>query len=176
MFLLFLIAEPPNGQELTFRSLCFFSFLPIVLIIVVLLILFILSDHPLHNLHASLERGRIPSSLSTLLLLLLVAALLIIFSLLLELLDIGIPDLPLSDLSSEIVSDRRTSGCSSFFDRWVNGLNLSALIIELIPHSLLDRLYILPRSRFLLLCLSLHLLKLSLADVFNLLLDLILIR
>lgn len=177
MFLLFLVTEPPNRQKLAFRSLCLLTLLPVVLVIIVLLILFILPDHPLHDLHASLERGGVPSSLSTsgLLFFLLVAALLIILSFLLELFNIGIPDLPLGHFSSEVISDRWASGSSSFFDRRVNGLDLSALVIELIPHRLFDSLHILAGSRLFLFGLPLDLLKLGLPDILNLLLDLILI-
>lgn len=42
-----------------------------------------------------------------------------------------------------MVSDGRAGGGSPLFDVGVDGLNLPALVVELVPHGLLDGLYVL---------------------------------
>lgn len=176
MFFLFFVAESPNRQQLSLWRLCLFAFLPIVLIIVIFLILFVLSYHPLHDLHASLEWCRIPSSwLVWLLFFLLISTFLVVFVLLFELLDVGVPYLPLSNFSSEVVGNWRASRCSNLLYWRVNGLNLSALIVELVSHCLFNGLNILSRARFFLLRLPFDLLEFGLATVLDFFLNLILI-
>jgi len=176
MLLLLLIAQPPNWKQFSFLFLCLFSLLPIVLIIVIFLILFILTDHSLHYLHTSFERCRISPWISRLLLLLFVCRLLIFLALLLELVNIRIPDLPLRYLSAKIISDGWTGSCSSLFYRRIYCLNFSALIIKLVSHCLFDSFHIFSWSRLLLFRLSFDLLKLGLANVLNLLLHFVIIR
>jgi hypothetical protein len=64
--------------------------------------------------------------------------LLIILVFLFELFNVGVPDFPLSDLASKIVSDRRTGSSSSFLDRSVDGLDFSIFVVEFVLHGLLD--------------------------------------
>ena len=137
MLLLLFVAQPPNWQKLTFNALNFLSFLPVIPVIIVFLVLLILSDHSFHNLHTSLKRSRISSSCFLIFSLLLIFVIFfIIFVLPFELINIGIPNLPLSDLSSKIVYDWRTS-CSSFIRNWsVYGLNLSVFVIKFVLHCL----------------------------------------
>ena len=176
MFLFLLIAQSPNWQKLSFRTLGFLSFLPIIFIVIVLFILFNLSDSSFHNLYASLEWLRISSLFTTnLLFFLLVSPFLFIFILPLKLFNVGIPNLPLSNLSSQIVNDRRVGSSSSLFDVWICRLNLSAFIIELIPHSLLNSLDVLSRSWLLLLGLPFDLFKFNFSVVLYVLLYLIFI-
>ena len=70
--------------------------------------------------------------------LLVLVVFLVIFVIILELLDVAIPDIPLSDFASQIVSDRWTSGCPSFLDRSVDCLDLPVLVVKFIFHGLLD--------------------------------------
>lgn len=63
---------------------------------------------------------------------------LVISVLFFELFDIAIPNFPLSDLTSKVVSDGRTRSCSSFFDGSVDSLDLPIFVIEFILHRLLD--------------------------------------
>lgn len=59
-----------------------------------------------------------------------------------ELFNVAVPDLPLCNLSSEIISDWGFSGSSSLLDIWINSLNLSSFVIELVSHGLFDSLHI----------------------------------
>lgn len=106
---------------------------------------------------------------------LVVVALLIVLVLFLELVDVGVPYFPLSDLSPEVICYWRASGSSSFLDGGVDGLNLSTLIIELVPHSLFDGIHIFSRPGLLLLRLSLDLFKFSFSDVLDFFLDFVLV-
>lgn len=143
MFLFLFIAEPPDGQQFSFLSLSFFSFLPVVLIVVVFLVLFVLADHTLHDLHAALEGGGVPASSCFFVLLLLgLAGFVVVFIFFFELLDVGVPDGPLGDLSSEVVGDGRAGGSSSFLDGRVDGLYFSIFVVEFVLHGLLDSFYI----------------------------------
>jgi hypothetical protein len=54
MFLLFLIAKPPNGKQLPLL-LGLLSLLPIVFLVIVFLIFLVFTDRPFHYLHASFE-------------------------------------------------------------------------------------------------------------------------
>ena len=171
MLLFLFVAEPPDGQQLSLDALGLFTFLPVVLVVVILAVLFILADHPLHDLHTSFERSRVSSTF----LLHFGFSFFIFRVLFLHLFDIGIPDIPLRDFSSQILDNRRTGGCTSVFDGGVDCLHLSTPVVELVAHGLLYRLNVLARARFFLFCLTLDLLELGLADVLDLLLDLVLI-
>jgi hypothetical protein len=78
------------------------------------------------------------------LLLLVVTALLVVLVLLLEFVDVGVPDLPLRYLTTQVVSNGRTGGCPALLDRRVDRLHLPALVVELVPHGLLYSLNVLP--------------------------------
>lgn len=174
MFLFLLITESPNREQFTLNTLSLFTFLPVVLIIVVFLVLFVLTNHSLHNLHATLERSWVPStSISGFLFLLFISSLLFILILSFKFLNISIPNFPLCNLSSQIISNWRTCSCSSFLNVRIYSLNLPVFIIEFVFHRLFNRFNIFTRPRFLLLGLSLDLFKLSLAYVLNLLLNFI---
>lgn len=98
MFLLLLIVESPNGEEFSLRAVGLFSFLPVVLVVIVSLIFFVLPNHPLHDLHAPLERGGVSAGVG--LPLLGGRSLVVLLGLFLELLDIAVPNVPLGNLSS----------------------------------------------------------------------------
>ncbi len=147
MLLLLLIVEPPNGEQLALGPLLFLPLLPIVPIIIILPILLILPDHPLHNFHASLEAGRIPSPLILGLFLLLhmmsILLLLVLFLLMFEFFNVGVPNVPLGYLPAEVVGYRRAGSRASLFYVGVDGLHLAALVVEFVAHCLLDGLYVL---------------------------------
>lgn len=158
-------------------SLGLLALLPIIPVVVVLFVLLILANHPLHDLHASFERGGVSSAswISLFSFPLLVSYFLVVLIFLLELFDVGIPDCPLGDFSSQVVSDGRTGGCSSLLDRRINRLDLPVFIVEFVLHGLFDGLDILPRARLFLLGLPFDLLKLGLAFELDFFLDLVLI-
>ena len=136
MFLLFFIVHSPNGKQLAFNTFWFFSFFPIVFIIPVFVIFLILSDHSLHDLGASLEGSRIPSWLWTFLFL--ISAFILNSSFFFQILNVVIPNIPLSDFTTDVDVCWELSCGSSFFHFWVNCLNFSSVIVELIPHGLFD--------------------------------------
>jgi hypothetical protein len=172
MFLFLLITQSPNRKKLSFKTLSLFSFLPIIFVVIVFFVLFILSNHSFHYFHTSLEWSRIPSSsLTMLLLFLFVASFLIIFIFFFKLLDVGIPDLPLSYLSTQIISDGRASGSSSLLNGRTYSLCLSIFIVEFIFHSLFNSFNIFSWARFFLLSLPFDLFKFSFADILDFLLD-----
>jgi hypothetical protein len=155
--------------------LCFFSFLPIIFVVVILLVLLILSNHPLHYFHTSLKRSRISSCLTTFLLFLLVPSFLLVFILFLKLFNVGIPNFPLSYLSSKIISNRRTCCSSSLLNWRIDCLYFSIFIVKLVFHCLLNGFHIFARPRFFLFSLSFNLLKFGFADILYFLLDFILV-
>jgi len=177
MFLLLLIAKSPNGKQFSFLFLSFFSLLPIVFIVIIFLIFLVLAYHSFHYFHTSFEWSWISSSwIGLFILLLLVSTLLIVFVFFFKLLNIRIPYLPLSNLTPKIIGNWRASRSSSFFNGGIYGLNLSAFIIELVSHSLLDRFHIFSRSGLFLFSLPLNLLKFGFANVLNFLLHLVFVR
>ena len=69
--------------------------------------------------------------------------LLLIFLLLpLKFFNISVPDLPLSDFTSQIISNWRSGSGSLLFDIRVDSLDLTTFVIELVSHRLLDGLNI----------------------------------
>ena len=104
------------------------------------------------------------------------AAFLLIFVLFLELLDVRVPNLPLGDFSSEVVSDGRACGCSSLLDGRVDGLHFSVFIVKLVFHCLFYGFHIFARAWLFLLCLSLDLLKFGFPHILNFLLNFVFIR
>lgn len=157
MLLLLFVMQSPNWQQLPLRSLLLLAFLPIILVIAIFAILLVLSDHPLHDLHAPQKRWRVSARLDWFLrdillhvfVLILVIGLLI-RGLLLELVDVGVPNVPLGDFSSDVLGGRSDCGCASFPDFRIYCLHFSAIVVELIPHRLLYccimALMYLPRS------------------------------
>lgn len=93
----------------------------------------------------------------------------------LELLDVTIPYVPLSDLSSQIISYWRTSSSSSLLDWSIDSLNLSVLVVELVLHCLLYSFNIFARTRLLLFSLPFYSFKFAFARIFNLFLNFVLI-
>lgn len=91
----------------------------------------------------------------------------IIFAFFLELLDVGIPDSPLSNLSSEIIGDGGTSCCSPFFDWRIDSLYFSVFVVEFILHGLLYSFNIFSWSRLFVFSLALDSLKLGFPLVIN---------
>jgi len=126
----------------------FFTFLPIITIFIVLFVLLVLTNHSFHDFHTSFERNRVSSSLGSLLLLSFIVVMLLIFFLFilflfsLELINITVPDFPLGNLSSKIISNWWFCGSSSLFNIWINGLNFSSFVIEFVSHCLFDGFYI----------------------------------
>ena len=175
MFLLFLITQSPDWKEFSLNTLSLFSFLPIVLVVVVFSIFFILSDHSFHNFHTSFESSRESSSFMRSFWFLFFAILVIISILFLELLNVRVPNLPLCDLSSEVISYGRACGSSSLSDRGIDSLNLSVFVVEFVLHSLLDGFCVFAWTWFFLFGLSFNLLKFALSVVLYFLLDLVLV-
>ena len=144
--LLFLfINQSPDWKYHSFLRVWLFSLLPIIFVVIILSVPFILLDHSLHYLHASLEACRLHCLLLLLFLLfflfgvlLVCSAFLIFFGFSSEFLDVGVKYLPLSDLSLQNISQRQT--CWSTFLSYfrICGLSLSSFVIELVPHWLLD--------------------------------------
>lgn len=93
----------------------------------------------------------------------------------LELGNIAVPDIPLCNLPSEIVSNGRTCSSTSLFDLVVNRLNLTTFVVELVSHSLLDSLDVFATAGLLLFCLTSELLEVLFTVLLDLLLDLVLI-
>lgn len=119
-------------------SLCFFSLLPIILVIIVFFIFLVLSDHSFHDFHATFKGVRVSASSCFFnFLFMRLIWFIIIFAFFLELLDVGIPDSPLSNLSSEIIGDGGASSCSPFFDWRIDSLYFSVFVVEFILHGLL---------------------------------------
>ncbi len=63
---------------------------------------------------------------------------LIFLFLTLELLNVLVPNLPLSDLTPQVIRDWRLGGSTFLLDVGVYGLHLAALVVELVAHGLLD--------------------------------------
>lgn len=134
MFLFLFVMESPNRQKITLQRILFLSFFPIVLIFSVFIILLILPDHSLHDLHTSKERRRISSGFNSLFGYIFILTFIILFGLFLEILNISIPNFPLSYFSSNILSCGRYCCSSSFSDFRINCLHLSSIVIEFISH------------------------------------------
>lgn len=66
----------------------------------------------------------------------------VLFFLSFEFLDVLVPDFPLGNFASEVVSDGRLCGSTFLLYVWVDGLDLSAFVVELVSHGLLDGLNI----------------------------------
>ena len=175
MLLLLFVIESPYREELSLRPSLFFSFFPIVSVIIVLFIFFILSDHSFHYFHASFEGDWIPSTFFDVFLFFIFTFLLIFLFFLFEAFNITIPNIPLCNLSSQIVSDGRTCGCSLFLDIRINCLNFSAFIIKLIPHGLFYCFHILSWSRFFLFSLPSEFLEVFFSIFLNFLLNFVLV-
>ncbi len=62
----------------------------------------------------------------------------VLFLLPLEFLNVLVPNFPLSDFASQVVSNWGFCGCSSFLNVGVNRLHFSAFVVELVSHGLLD--------------------------------------
>jgi len=159
-----------------------FSFLPIVFIVVIFFILLILSNHSFHYFHTSFKWSRISTTFRCswwMMSLSMFFTMLFLFFILLllffKLFNIAVPDIPLCNLSSKIVSDWRTSCSSTFFNLVVNSLNLTAFIVKFVSHSLFNSLDVLSTTRLLLLGLTSELLEIFFTIFFNLFLNLILI-
>lgn len=69
-------------------------------------------------------------------------AFLIFFSLFLKIFNISIPNIPLSNLSSYILSWRWNRCSTSLFYLRINCLNLSSVVVEFISHWLFNSFYI----------------------------------
>jgi len=89
--------------------------------------------------------------------------------------DIGIPDIPLGDFASDVLVDRRTGGCTSLPGFGVNGLDLSTVVVEFVPHGLLDHLDVLAGSGLFLLGLGLVLVKENSSGFLNFFLDFVVV-
>ena len=144
MFFLFLVMKSPNWKKITFERILFFSFLPIILIIFIFAILLVLPDHSFHNFHASQKRRRVSSRLDSFFRnMLILITFIILLSFFFKILDITIPNFPLSDLSSNVFSCWWDRCCSSLSYLRVNCLDFSTIVIEFISHRLFNSLYIL---------------------------------
>ena len=151
------------------------SFLPIIFIVVIFSIFFVLSDHSLHDFHTSFKRSRVSSTFVRSFYFLLLPILFIISVLFFELFDVRVPNLPLSDFSSQIIGDGRASSCSSLSYGSVDGLNFSIFVVEFVLHCLLDSFCIFAWTWFLLLSLPFYLFELALSIVLDFFLNFILI-
>jgi hypothetical protein len=75
-----------------------------------------------------------------------------------------------------VVSNRRTSRCSSFFNVGIYRLRLPVFEVELVPHGLFDGFNVFARAWLLLLSLPSELLEFRFSKVQYLFLDLMIIR
>ena len=137
-----------------------------------------MTNHSLHHFHTSFEWSRVPSSFNWLFffLLLMMWSLFFILTLFFKLLDIGVPDFPLSDFTSKIICYWRASCSSSCLNWRIDCLDLSIFIVEFIFHSLLNRFNIFSRSWLFLFGLTFHLFKFGFSYILNFLLNLVFIR
>lgn len=182
MLLLFLVVKSPNWKKLTLRSSLLLSFFPIISIIIIFLIFLILSNHSLHNFHTSFKRYRISSTLLFKFLFMMCSIFFFLFMiffklflLFFEILDVAIPNVPLSDFTSQVICYWGACCSSSLFDIWINCLNLSTFIIEFISHCLFNGFNIFTRSRFFLLSLSSEFFEISFSIILNFFLNFVLI-
>lgn len=141
-----------------------------------------MTNHSFHDFHTSFERNRVSSSLGSLLLLsffimmmLFIFFFLIFFLFPFKFINITVPNFPLGNLSSKIISNWWFCGSSSLFNIWINGLNFSSFVIEFVSHCLFDGFYIFTWSRFFLFCLSSKLLEVLFSVKLNLFLNFVFI-
>ena len=139
MFFLFLIVESPNGKKLSFHSFLFFSFFPVVFIVSVLAVFFILPNHPLHYFNTPLEWVRISAWWLRMLFLRLLSLLsFFIIRLFLEVFNIGIPDVPLSNLSPNVFIVRRNCSSTALPNIGIHSLHLTPVVVEFVSHWLFN--------------------------------------
>lgn len=161
------------------RTTLLFSLLPIVSVVIVLFILLVLPDHSFHDFHASLKRNWVSSTLSFLSSFLVVIFIFVVFLtlflLFFELINVAIPNIPLSYFTSEIICDWWASSSSSLLYVRIYGLNLTTFVVKFVSHCLLNSLYIFAWSRLFLLGLPSEFFKVSLSNILNFFLDFILV-